>query len=711
MAGASLFEPRRRRWTVPAAVLALVSLGLLYFFIPTEERLAERDRQTMLHVQSLFSYQDYEGAEHVLRAFLQDRPGSSSADHARYLLAKAIYQGAKAGTFPGVPALEEAQSLLEQARLAGYDAEQTIELRLKIADYLSRQGQFRAAAEDLDRLRQLADPALTIDVSRHLAMHLADQARIEEDAAAAKVLLDKAKVKIDEYLRDVTEETEIAMGLLTKARLLWQRGEFQEMLDLVEQALQDHPDAAERGLLLLEKGKALARLDRHEEAVSTLDAARGVLREEYDKELAVLHQAYVALLDNDPLCRRYCERDLIRGGSRFVALARVFLGIYFLRTGQARPFDELLPGLEALESPDVLERERFDVAWIHGVLRKAWGDEKDGNTLGILAQVAEHFHRLYPDDLLYLQDAAVVYGQAARRFRGRAEERWINLDPARAAKLDEQAASFFYRSGDTYARVAVLERRNTDFISASLRSAADAFMAGGWFPKAADTYYRFYSFRPSGNHEGLYWEGICLAQAGIYRRTSPQKRGALSSLSEYLRVNPEGSILSARALLERGRIHLLLDEYTAAATDFERLYRHPGFGLTPEAREWAEAKRLKGVAELRRAVSLRPSVNDPSLRSQFITALRSAQIHLTEYVERYVTGKEPTSEGLQALFALARAYITDEKWEEAERTLDRLIALAPGVAGTLAEDAEDVVRKSHFLRAEMLLSLGRNAEA
>ena len=597
------------------------------------------------------------------------------------------------------------------------------------ARILENEKLFGPAYEWYERIWQM-DAA--VEVLLHLSRLKSGEARRRPHEADQ--LIPIAQQWVEEYL-EKTEGPERIPGILAQARLFWQIGKFGEMrkmldaqigqveemerieqlwnkqlrtgkekedLDrLTREVMVNNPSMAE---LVFERGKVLSLLKEETLAESNLLFASKNLRDRRLGDLADLHLVAMYGRLHDPLCQAAAEA-LIRVGSPYRPIARILLGRYFLHTHRADPYEPLLLGLRELDSLDVLEEQRFNLKPIYGELKNIRTEGADAETLRALARIMDEVRGIYEDQIHFTLEAADLFVVSGDAFRVRA-----GTTPG-AGRLRETAAGLYYRAAEIYAEIQDRADATSDRRSFSLLRSGNAFFKGGWYEKAAEQYLAYYDFRPTDNHEGLYREALSYARAGIYVTDTSEARDAVTALGDYIRETPPGSEFFPRALLERGKIFMELQRFGDASLDFDRVLRQPDMPVGPQTWEWAEAKRLKGAAELERALEIRNRMQDPKFRRRFVMALSSAKSALMEYVERYVKDTDPTERGVRVLFDLARTYMADENWSEAEGVLRRSITMGKVLVGKMEEGSERAYLLADFLLGDAVFSLGRYEEA
>jgi tetratricopeptide (TPR) repeat protein len=594
-------------WPSILALAAASSLFLVARFARSEGLVEEREGRRLEELRRVVETGLVEDAEDRVRAFLLRDPRGAARAEAQYLAALAVVAKARHGVFPGLPALQRAASTLALAREGGFDAARADLLEREIAALLLERGFLKEGGDRLaDLHRRTRDPRLALDLARTLAR------RAALEGGNRQALLDEAASRISEYLKDAPPEQRLA-GFLAQARLSWDLGRHEEVVALVVRELADQPRGADRGLLQLERGRALARLGRPAEALAALDEAERLVTDASSRALALLFQAELFVRAGNAeavdLCRRVMGLD-----SPYGPLAQLLQGVYELEFRPEEAIPTLALGLAELRRPRVVDEAGFDFAWFAAQLRKASNAEEDPGRLARFAALMPEIARLYPQRAAPVLDEARLWSRAGR--------------PERATP----------RFLDASALLEGTER------SEAVREAAESASKGGLHARAAELWRRWHDLAPAAHGRGLHEQARSLRAAG-------RPAEALTVFEEYLQRSGGRAPEGAAALLERAGILVDLGRREDALVELERLLKARDAVADPGRAEWAEALLRKGrlLLDLGRAGDARAA--------------------LGEYLERYEASGGPAP--AEAAELLVRAAMRDARWSEALEALGR----------------------------------------
>lgn len=517
--------------------------------------------------------------------------------------------------------------------------------------------------------------------ARRLGFRKEEMAALQRDTADALLDRGRSAEAVDAF-RELLDDDPLAglrLGRALAARAARRPDEAEalsaEILSLAAAARERLP--AERKI---EAVVAAARLTRRAgrpadamplllRALDEFPAERGRIQLERGRSLASLDRKpeALALLDlaeellkDDPARRDelvLAQLDLrVRGG--LPAAAGL---LESLEAAPARRSGRLLLALpRPREAAEVLaelpswrpaEDAGLDIPWIKRALRAAAGSDKDPGALADAAAALRQLRRLEPEDASLLLEE----GGALRR------------------------AGRFADAGEVYERAAEVDGLDLASQERAAKEGAEAYVKAERYAAAARLYERWTSCSPRRNAEGLLLRARCLRLARL-----PE---AVEAYGEYVARARPGDPGLPEALLERGRLLVESGDREPALAHFERLLTED-LGLSPDAAEWEAALLEKGRAllELRRADAARRA--------------------LAEYLERYAEAGETRKGAVEAAYLLARAAMEQRDWEGALGALERALA-----SDVVDPRAEDLRREARFLRGDLLLALGRYAEA
>jgi tetratricopeptide (TPR) repeat protein len=516
--------------------------------------------------------------------------------------------------------------------------------------------------------------------ARRLGFRKEEMAALQRDTADALLDRGRSAEAVDAF-RELLDDDPLAglrLGRALAARAARRPDEAEalsaEILSLAAAARERLP--AERKI---EAVVAAARLTRRAgrpadamplllRALDEFPAERGRIQLERGRSLASLDRKpeALALLDlaeellkDDPARRDelvLAQLDLrVRGGLPAAGLLERLEAVPARRSGRLllalpRP-REAAEVLAELPSWRAAEDAGLDIPWIKRALRAAAGSDQDPGALEDAAAALRQLRRLEPEDASLLLEE----GGALRR------------------------AGRFADAGEVYERAAEVDGLDLASQERAAKEGAEAYVKAERYAAAARLYERWTSCSPRRNAEGLLLRARCLRLARL-----PE---AVEAYGEYVARARPGDPGLPEALLERGRLLVESGERETALAHFERLLTED-LGLSPDAAEWEAALLEKGRAllELRRADAARRA--------------------LAEYLERYAEAGETRKGAVEAAYLLARAAMEQRDWEGALGALERALA-----SDVVDPRAEDLRREARFLRGDLLLALGRYAEA
>lgn len=685
------------------AAAALLSFALLPMLVPGEKRLAAQDAEEIVRDRVLVDKGYHDDARPRLRLFLATRVGSPLAGEAHYLLAKSILDAASRGEFPGMPVLDEAWSRLVTARGLKHDPAAVLKLQVAIADFLYERGHPLDASL---RYRELVaagkDPTLLL----RLAETLGAVARLDERERDRT--LSESLGYVDLYLKVAPPEMRLP-AFKARARIFWRLDRHREMAASLDAALQALP--AERALLL-ERGKALSRLGREEEALAALAAAAAAPDPDPIKDEADFYRADLLIragrAEGEDLCDALVNRRDKEGAPGPMApLAALVVGLQRLRTGRGDPMKGLLTGLRSLAGAHVIEAFRFDFAGFYEglvlVLRKLEEDE------GLVrsAELLQEIRRLFPREVRHTLELARLRKRAGELLEVRARKREQEEDRDAAKALRERAESHFWASAGLFEKAIDSGELDVPGLKHVMIEAAEACSSGRFHARAAVHFGRHYDIDTRENPASLFRQAESLMQSGAYESAQAGVRSALSAFAEYATRVPAGDPLVARALLHRSRMLAGLRRREEAVVECDRVWRDPSLGLDPQAEEWSEALLLRGRLLLELAEELRAKGPEDRRRQRLLEGREA----LREYLERYGTAPSPRPGSLEASYLLMRVDSTERDWRgalEHLRRMDRLAELLPASARVAHAEA---LRVSRFMEGELLYNVGEFADA
>lgn len=621
-----------REWPLWIALAGILSL----FLIPRAAGLGSEAPSDRRDIEDLRRETDPDR----LAAYVDRHPEDAEP---KVLLARAILARARAGTFPGAAALQRVGTLAP-------------ELRREAAVLMSEYG---LHAEAVARLRELGDQNRDPDLALDLVLALTRLAAA--DPSLRHALLDEASARISEYLRAAPPDRRVA-GLLAQARIYREEKRDEELAGLLSAELAQGRPAADRGLLHLERGRALDRLGLNMEAMSSFDEAGRLLVDPFLKGLAAVHEAQLYAKAGNEECLNTCTR-LIAGESPAAPLAHLVAGTFQLKTRPGVALEALKTGFSRIRRPGMIDEHAFGFSRVYDALLAA-ADADPDRVASILGEIV----RLRPVSTRIALDHAGMllrarrYEEAADRFAAAGALRQA-ADACAEGGLHLRAAALYAKAGDLYRR------------AVSLRKAGDAAGAIQAFEEVVA------QAGPSGSSTGL----ALVEKAELQ---SPEE--ALATLDRVLKARDVATTPErddwARALLGQGRALVRLSRPADAGRLLrEFLERYPEspaaieaawllVGVAVEERKWKDA--LGRLGELETIAAKIPEAD----RGPYAEMLREARfvkgdVHFNlddfaaadrAYVEaaRRETGSE---ERLWGLIGRARALARLERKDEARR--------------------------------------------
>ncbi len=630
-----------REWPLALAAAGLASLFYVPRFARSESLAAGREAHEIAELRRVVSA-GLDDSEDRVRSFLIHHPEGPYVPEAQFLAGLAVSIRARTGVFPGLPALTRAWLSLNAAQHGGFDAAAVEGVYRELAALLLERGHLKEGIERLSELqRRVRDPELSLELARALAR------RGFLEAEHRQALLDEAASHISEYVREAAPEKRLR-GFLTQARISWDLGRYEEMLPLLVRELADHPRPADRGLLQLERGRALARLGKYAEALAALDDAERLLTDPGPHAVALLFQAELFARAGNPETTELCRR-IMGGPSPYGPLAHLILGLHELEFRPEEALATLLVGLGEVRRPRIVDEAGFDTDWFHATLKRSWDAETEASRLVRFAALLPDLQRLYPAKVPYVLDEARLW--------------------ERAGRFDTAADRF----------LAAAERMEGAMREQAVWEAARACRRGGLQLRAAEIYRRWYDLRPEANARGLFEQGDCLHRAGRFDE-------ALRIMEEYLLKTAGRSPEAGAAALARGSIFEGLGRREEALLEVERILRARDLVSDPGRPEWAAALLKKGELLLD------------------LGRLREARTALEEYLERY--GEAPGPGPVRAADLLIRGAQKESLWKEGLQALARFAAAVGRLVPAEQAAFEDRLRETRFLEGDFRFNLG-----
>lgn len=669
-----------REWRVIVAILAVASLGLLFFVYPTSARQKEKERSTIEEARRLIGLHEYSRAERVLREFLEDRPDSPHRPQAEYLLGRARLGGLSQRAEPGGAEFESVGRQFRTAIHRGHESRPCEDGMIETANLARDRGSFKEAS---DLYRELIEVYNRREVTLDFATCLGLQAVAQPDNSQS--LLREADQRISDYLLDATGP-ERDRALLVRAQIEWRHRRYDAML---KTAAETHEPEHEPHFSLV-RGKALSRLGRANEAVDELNFARTHANDPDVGREAAYFEAELRLRNLDaggvPIAR-----DLIDTQSKFEALCHILLGRYELEVRQEDPYALLVRGLSGI--PNVRDVESYDpdLEGLYARVRTHAGAEESPERIESVSEVLEQYMRLYPNRLEYAFDAADLRTRAGAKL----------TDRARGRRLLLSAAGIYER----ITKHPLVPRG--ELLRAHL-GAATAYRGAGRPGLAAPHFRTHYEGDPRENSESLYLQGLSLLEAGIYETRYLHEPDALGVFGEYLKnVGPRGA-QTPDVVIHRARIQMSLGRHADALDTLQPMLREAQYGIDPTHPKWGEALLLTGEAWYEIAIRGK----DPDLRRR---ALMEARRRLNEYLDRYADGlgedEKPPAGALDACFTIARAAIEDLAWSDASAALERMVSLSTRIPPAGREAQAVRLRQAYFLLGDLYMNQGRAEDA
>lgn len=681
-----------REWPVAGAALAILSFLLIFRYVPTHIRLAVRDEEEIAYTRGLVEQGAYDAAQPRLLAFLSARPESPNVPEAHYLLGRAVVLRARKKEFPGVPALDQAWSHLTSARALKHDPAPTWALQMDIAAMLREQGLVHDAVNHYRELvLESRNPEHTLELARALALQA-----LREPAEAAPYL-DEAAAYVDDFLKTAPPERRLR-GFLARSHIFWSLKRYDEMLNALKPAFEEFPDEP---ALLLERGRALARLKKSTEAAADVEAAVARLVDPALREQARILQLELLAQTRDSRARDACL-DVIRSGSPAAPFASLILGL--IQMGQKEdPFDAFRAGLSKIAGMHAYEAVSFDFAAFYAAVRAAGEAETDDARLSRFAALNLMVQKIHPGQTEYILDLARLWRRAGDLLSARAAELERGEEAGGAEGARHAAASRYYSASESFNTAVDSGRLEENEIQACLLAAADACTAGRFFERAAVFYRRYYEYDTSRNYAGLFRQAESLRKAGAFTAGRFGEPDALSAFAEYVERVPLGDPMVPRALLNRAAIFAELGRREEAVGEYDRVLREPSLGIDPQAQEWSDALLGRGRTLLEMADALRAGGPERRHRRHLIEGRET----LAQYLERYAEGGGAPREGsIEAVWLLLRADMQERAWADALSRLRLLEQIAARVPDGVRAGHEEDLREAQFLKGDLLFNLG-----
>jgi len=613
---------------------------------------------------------DPSSAESRLVAFLARHPGGPEADEARLLLPRATLARARSGLTPGASGFRRAWNLLSRAP-------RTAETRALRRDAAALMAEFGMTRDAVDALHQILDETGDGEVALDLVPALVKLAA--EEPGRRHAHLDIASRKISDFLRTAPPDRRVK-GILAQARIFQESKRDEEMLQILVAELSETKNAADRGLLQLERGRTLARMAREMEAMVCFDEAEKLLVDPWERGLAMVHQAQLYVRASNPEGVEVGNR-LTASHSPAAPLGLIVSGVHELKARPAVALDLMRNGFARIRRPRVLDE--FDFPWAADVLLAAAAGESDPDRLLRFAAVFEEISRLQPlSARIGFEHAALL--QRARRFE-EAANRLLAMETSERAVL----------------------------------AAADACAEGGLHLRAASLYRSYFDLEPGANAVGLYQRALSLKKAG-------DVDGAPAAFEEYLaKAGPSGKFAGA-ALLEKAELQKSED----ALATYDRILKAREVATSPSQEDWARALLGRGRAllDLSRIADARKVLEEFLERYGDVAAPRPASVEASWLLVRVAIEERRWKAGLEQLTGLAAlaarfpervrapysALLSEARFVEGDLrfTLDDYAAAAQAYAEATRRAAEPEERLRGMIgRARALSRLERKDEA
>jgi TolA-binding protein len=584
-----------REWPLGIAVAAILSLAFLPRLLHLGPPPGPSEPRDLDDLRREVQTGDPAIAESRLEAFLARSPGGPEAAEARLLLARAILARARAGDFPGAAGFRRAWAILSKEPRTP----ETLALRRDAAALPAEVGLLRDA---VDRFRELADETSDPDVALDLASALVKLAAAEP--AIRHALLDEASARVSEFRRVAPPERRVR-GVLAQARIYRESRRDEDLLRFLVAELADAKLPADRGLLQLERGRALARMGREMEAMVCFDEAEKLLADPYGRGLAMVHQAQLYVRASNPEAVEVGHR-LTASGSPAAPLGTIVSALLDLRARPAAALDQMRNGFARVRRPR--ELDDVDFPWIYDALQAAAARETDPEILARVAAVLAEIGRLRPLSTRVGYDHASVL-RRARKF--------------------EEAAD----------RLLAMERSER-----SVLEAADACAEGGLHLRAAALYRTYADLQPAANTAGLYLRALSLKKAG-------DAEGAAAGFEEYVAAAGPSGKFSGAALLEKAELQKSED----ALATYDRILKAREVTTSPAQEEWARALLGRGRAllDLSRVADARKVLSEYLERYAEGSAPRPGAVEASWLLVRVAIEERQWKAGLEQVRRLA----------------------------------------------------------
>lgn len=584
-----------------------------------------------------------------LERFLSRFPSSSIRPEAELLLVRTILRRAQAGEDPGAKAFDGAWGTLS----ALPPSPERTALGRQTALYMAEYGR---VSSGVDVFRKLYDENREGDLALDLVPALVRLAALEPDRRPA--LLDEASTRISEFLKAAPSRLE-TRGRVCQAWIYRAAGRDEELVRRLAAEIEGAGAAEDRGVLHLERGRALARLgkNRQPEALACLDEAEKLISDPWLRGLALIHEAELFACAGNPECVEVCRR-LVSSESPAAPLALLVEGAFELRSSPAQALDRLGRGLALIRRPRLIDPNEFDFASIYAAL---------GTALERLAG---------PEDL---GKAAALLGEVCRlepRFtRARFDRAGLLL---RAGRVEEAADQFLAAATSEGARPEDRDR--------GIQSAADAWGQAGLHLRAAALYRKFYEIRPAEHGPALFQQAICLRKAG-------DTEGAIRVFEECLAVGGPKASFAGPALLEKAEVLMSSGRLEEALATYERVLKAREVATSPVREDWAQALLGRGRALLRLG---RPGEAGKALR---------------EFHERYGEGPTPAPASIAAARLLVSVAIEEKAWKAGLAALRALEEISRRVAAPERAPYQGALREAKLLEGDLQYRLEDYASA
>lgn len=632
-----------REWPVALGALAVLSLALMPWYLPTEPNFLRDDLSRLRRARGLQRVGRHAEIESALQPFLTRRRRSPHAPEALVLIAEArlfpverdrstlpqrwmtIDSVAGRAYAPCADRLEhESAALAERACAEGWipagaplptDAiARAGELHRRLEE-ASLPRDAKALLAEVDQWADLARRATAVRervgtlwesrgytgrAARHFRRVYEDDLRprwIRLEARSLGRAASRGDLELTlpqaldrlAFHDEVTPPEERLDGLLTRAEVLLWNGQTPDALAILDAALAAEADPARAARVRLVRGFARKRLGRTSEAREDLVAAGNEHPDPALRSLAQVHVADLMRLERDPRAVDRLEQ-LTTLDPPYGELARLHLGrALMLLVAQPDPYEPMLTALDRLEGAEVLEDNYIDVGpFFEELYADVAMPEVNPHRMEMVSRTLDRLRRLFPRVPKLYQQASLGFLRLARHYAERREAaRRRGDEPAEQAANTLARGLYTESAGELVALAQKFGETPTEDLPVEERDrilvdVANRYFEGRLYLDAADAFLAFSQSNSEESHLGLFFAAFALTRAGIHD-ASEDGPGALDLFTQYRRNRLSAASASQflpNTFLEVGRILARQRRFPEALETLQRV-RESTFGLNP----------------------------------------------------------------------------------------------------------------------------------